>query len=169
LQKLRQQRDELFHRQEILRARNQFMTLVRQRAKSVLERLRQADPKGGWKDICGFDSRISWSDEEFDEWKLSNAGSLALKNGTLNPSDPGPTDVGSDLTIADSKDENNTDTFARGTCLKKRCERHKQWVKIHQQDIQFEENIVQQDLLKCEREAQAAVERAVLRMWADSG
>ncbi|KKA25456.1 PHD transcription factor [Rasamsonia emersonii CBS 393.64] len=176
LQKLRKQRDDLLYRREMLRARNQFLALVRQRAKNVLERLKQTDPKGGWKDICGFDSRLSWNDDEFDEWRLSEAGKKALQEGNLEPEpvDNGAataTDADGDHQMADADandgDDHDFEAFARGVCLKKRCERHKQWVKVHQQDVLFEESMVQQDLRKCEREAEAVVERAVLRMWAE--
>lgn len=179
LQKLRKQRDDLLYRREMLRARNQFIGLVRQRARNVLERLKQTDPKGGWKDICGFDSRLSWNDDEFDEWRLSEGGKKALEEGYLEPETEAEPATAAAITDADG-DHQMTDAdgdgddpekafsaFARGVCLKKRCERHKQWVKVHQQDVVFEESMVQQDLRKCECEAEAVVERAVLRMWAE--
>lgn len=182
LEKLRKRRDEIFHRQELLKSRDKFSNLVRQRSRSILERLKQTDPKGGWKDICGFDSRVAWSDEEFDEWRLSPAGEKALKDGTLDvPS--GSTDADGDTNMDDNTtnksnnndDDNNDDdgdntdieTLSRGVCTKKRCERHRQWVKVHQEDILFEQNTALQDLKKCEDEAQTVVERAVLRMWAE--
>ncbi|GAD94415.1 PHD transcription factor, putative [Paecilomyces variotii No. 5] len=166
IQKLRKRRDELLHRKDMLRARNTFLGLVRQRGKHVLERLKQTDPKGGWKDICGFDTRLSWSDEEFDEWRLSEAGQKALKDGNLEAIPAKDADGDTPMEDA-SNQENDIDTISRGVCLKKRCERHKQWVKVQQQDIQFEEAMAAQDLAKCEQEAQAVVERAVLRMWAE--
>ncbi|KAL1857984.1 COMPASS (complex proteins associated with Set1p) component [Paecilomyces lecythidis] len=166
IQKLRKRRDELLHRKDMLRARNTFLGLVRQRGKHVLERLKQADPKGGWKDICGFDTRLSWSDEEFDEWRLSETGQKALKDGNLEAIPAKDADGDTPMEDA-SNQENDIDAISRGVCLKKRCERHKQWVKVQQQDIQFEEAMAVQDLAKCEQEAQAVVERAVLRMWAE--
>jgi COMPASS component SPP1 len=166
IKKLRKRRDELISRREMFRARNIFVGLVRQRSKTILERLKQADPKGGWKDICGFDMRLSWSDEEFDEWRLSEAGEKALREGNLEPVPA--SDADGDISMEDaSNQENSVETIARGVCPKKRCERHKQWVKVQQQDIQFEEAMVAQDLASCEQEAQAVVERAVLRMWAE--
>lgn len=167
LDKLRKLRDELVHRKEMLAARSTFVGLVRQRSKSVVERLKQHDPKGGWKDICGFDSRLSWSDEEFDEWRLSDAGKKALAEGTveaLAASYPTNTDDDGD-TAMDGGDE--MAFWTRGICTKKRCERHKQWVKVQQQDIMFEENTANRDLTKYESEARSVAERAVLRKWAE--
>src|SRR5690606_21498105 len=85
LERLRRRRDELLRRQALLRAREQFISLVRQRAKSVLEQLKQQEPKGGWKDICGYDSRLAWNDEEFDEWRQSERGQRALREEKLEP------------------------------------------------------------------------------------
>lgn len=173
LDKLRKRRDELLHRQEMLQVRDTFVGLVRQRSRNILERLKQTDPKGGWKDICGFDSRVAWSDEEFDEWRLSAAGKMSLKDNTLDAAAPsqinGSTDADGDTVMnGHGGNENDIETLSRGVCIKKRCERHKQWVRVQQEDIFFEQNTAQQDLKKCEEEAQTVVERAVLRMWAET-
>ncbi|OJJ85485.1 putative PHD transcription factor [Aspergillus glaucus CBS 516.65] len=171
LEKLRKRRDEILHRQELLTSRDTFINLVRQRSKTIVERLKQTDPKGGWKDICGYDSRVAWADEEFDEWRQTPVGEKAMKDGTLDP----PTDADGDTAMdegnnkegSDNEDDNGIEALARGVCTKKRCERHKQWVKVHQEDILFEQNTAQEDIRKCEDEAQIVVERAVLRMWAE--
>lgn len=167
IEKLRKMRENLLNRKDMLAARSAFVALLRQRAKSVVEKLKQSDPKGGWKDICGFDSRLSWSDDEFDEWRLSEAGKKALAEGTaeaLAASYPAMTDADGDTVM---NGENEIAFLTRGICTKKRCERHKQWVKVQQQDIVFEESSADQDLANCEEEAQSVVEKAALRMWAE--
>lgn len=169
IEELRKWRDELHHRKDMLNARNTFLTLVRQRSKAIVEKLKQTDPKGGWKDICGFDTRLAWADEEFDQWRLSEAGAKALQDGSpelLASSHPDATDADGDAAM--DTDENDMANTTRGVCTKKRCERHKQWLKIQQQEILFEENTLAQDLKRCETEAQNVVERAVLRMWAET-
>jgi COMPASS component SPP1 len=168
IEKLRQQRDELIHRKEMLAARTTFVSLLKPRAKGIVEKLKQHEPKGGWKDICGFDSRLSWSDEEFDEWRLSEAGQKALSEGTveaLAASVKATTDADGDTAMNGEADDDIT-IWTSGVCTKKRCERHKQWVKVQQQDILFEEETAEQDLAKCEEEAQSVVERGVMRQWA---
>lgn len=172
IEKLRQQRADLFHRRDMLAARNTFLTLVRQRSKSILEILKKKDPKGGWKDICGFDTRLAWSDEEFDEWRLSDAGKRALEEGTpeaMASSYPTNVDTDGDAAMNGDKAEDEMESVTRGVCLKKRCERHKQWIKVQQGDSAFEEKTLEEDLVACEKEAQSVVERAVLRMWAENG
>lgn len=169
LGKLREKRDALLHRKEMLAARSTFIDLVRQRARSVVAKLKQNDPKGGWKDICGFDTRLAWADEEFDEWRLSETGKKALAEGTaeaLAASYPVKTDADGD-TAMDGEKQDEMAVVTRGICIKKRCERHKQWVKVQQQDITFEEETADRDLKKNEQEAGAVAERAVLRQWAE--
>ncbi|KAL4810330.1 hypothetical protein BDV18DRAFT_130778 [Aspergillus unguis] len=174
LDKLRKRRGDLFHRRDMLAARNTFLGLLRQRSKAILDMLKKKDPKGGWKDICGFDSRLAWSDEEFDEWRLTDKGKRALEEGTpealaLSYPDPDVDADGDTAMNGSAGDELDFDTLARGVCLKKRCERHKQWIKVQQQDSAFEERTLQNDLSDCEKEAKGVVERAVLRMWAENG
>ncbi|KAJ5234995.1 uncharacterized protein N7469_004163 [Penicillium citrinum] len=168
MEKLRRLRDNLLHRKEMLSARSTFVGLLRPRAKGLVEKLKQNEPKGGWKDICGFDSRLSWSDEEFDEWRLSDIGKKALAEGTVEAmaaSLPDATDADGD-TAMDGEGEDELAFLTRGVCTKKRCERHKQWVKVQQQDILFEENTANEDLAKYEQEARYVAESAVLRRWA---
>jgi COMPASS component SPP1 len=170
IEKLRTQRDELLHRKEMLAARTTFVSLLKPRAKGVVEKLKQHEPKGGWKDICGFDSRLSWSDEEFDEWRLSDAGKKALAEGTAEALAVGPsadTDADGDSAMNGDGDDDIA-YWTRGVCTKKRCERHKQWVKVQQQDILFEEETAEQDLAKCEEEARSVVERGVMRQWVET-
>ncbi|KAJ5887868.1 Zinc finger PHD-type [Penicillium taxi] len=168
IEKLQKWRAELLQRKDMLAARSTFVSLLRQRAKAIVEKLKQNDPKGGWKDICGFDSRLSWSDDEFDEWRLSEAGQKALKEGTveaLAASYPGTTDADGDTAMDDEQGE--IAVITQGVCTKKRCERHKQWVKVQQQDILFEENTTDEDLAKYEQEARSVAESAVLKKWAE--
>lgn len=171
IEKLRKLREELLHRKEMLAARLTFVSLLRQRSKGVVEKLKQNDPKGGWKDICGFDSRLSWSDEEFDEWRLSDVGKKALAEGTVEALAAGHaerTDGDGDIAMnGEGEDEDEIAFLTRGVCTKKRCERHKQWVKVQQQDIMFEENTADQDLTRYEQQARSVAERAVLRKWAE--
>ncbi|KAJ6071897.1 hypothetical protein N7499_009911 [Penicillium canescens] len=169
IEKLRKQHERLIHRKEMLTARSTFVSLLRPRAKGIVEKLKQHEPKGGWKDICGFDSRLSWSDEEFDEWRLSESGQKALAEGTvetLAASYRSTTDADGD-TAMDGETEDSITVLTQGVCTKKRCERHKQWMKVQQQDILFEEETAAQDLAKCEEEAKSVVERGVMRKWAE--
>lgn len=72
--------DILKRRKSMLNHRDRFLILVRARAKRVLEHLRKKEPV---KDICGFDARLSWSDEEFQAWCASPEGTQSLESGNL--------------------------------------------------------------------------------------
>ncbi|KAL1955324.1 hypothetical protein VTO42DRAFT_8664 [Malbranchea cinnamomea] len=169
IQALKKEKARLRGRADMLRDRDKFLALIRQQAKHVLERLRQSDPKGAgaWKDICGFDPRLSWCDEEFDEWRASDAGKKAL-DGALDLPESMNTEIdgSGDTKMADGN-EDAVSKIAGGVCVKRRCEQHRQWLKVQQQDILFEQAAVRDQLAKCERNARAVIERVVLRLYGD--
>lgn len=155
--------DEIQGRLAVLDNREKFLVLVRQRVKLVLERLRKADPKGGWKDICGYDSRLAWSDEEFDEWAKSDAGKKALEDNDLDALQV--TSADGDSVMADADDDaNKTDAIARGICTKKRCERHKQWAKVEQQNLALEKSSAEEDFRKYEDDTSDYVKKEVRKV-----
>ena len=149
--------------------REKFLGLVKHRAKTVLDELKK---KEGVKDICGFDARLSWSDEEFDTWRTSTEGRSCLESGILSPpssnpsapSQPPSTDKPptNGITPAVAAADDPAD-ISRGVCLKKRCERHKTWYKLQQQDIAFEREECRQEMRKLEREEKGVGERAMVR------
>jgi COMPASS component SPP1 len=186
LTKLREQRDQYRRQRQMISQRSRFLGLVRARAKAVLERLKVKEPKGGWKDICGWDARMAWNEEELDDWRQeTEAGrkafeenkleaepieSLLASNGTATSDEDDDDEEEEDEKSKSKNGNSNSDTefteFSRGVCTKKRCDRHKQWVKIVQQDIQFEEAMLKTDFEACEKEANAIVEGAILRIHA---
>ena len=163
---VKRERARLSNQAEMLRARERFVALLKQQAKHLLERLRQADPKGAtaWKDICGFDPRLSWSDEEFDIWRHTDAGKKALEQGFAIP----------DLQVDESGDTMMTDgneidlsRIAGFVCIKKRCEQHRQWFKVQQHDIAFEQSNVVVQLAACDKKARDVIDRFMLRIYGD--
>lgn len=80
LREISSKEDGLKRRRTMLNHRDRFLVLVRARAKRVLEHLRKKEPV---KDICGFDARLSWSDEEFQAWCASPEGTQSLESGNL--------------------------------------------------------------------------------------
>ncbi|CRG85876.1 Set1 complex component spp1 [Talaromyces islandicus] len=178
LQKLRKRRAEYRRRGEMIAQRDRFLGLVRARAKTVLDRLKAKEPKGGWKDICGFDARMAWNEEELDEWLQTEAGRKAFEEDKLEAEElptngtdtkmQDPADTDDDDEDEDENKSKNVDAefaeLSRGVCIKKRCDRHKQWVRLVQQDTQFEQAMLKCDFEACEKEANAIVEGAVLRI-----
>lgn len=159
VQKMEEKRTQLATKREALKDKEKLFTLIRQRGKAVLEKLQKSEPK--LKDICGFDSRLSWSEVEFEEWRTSNLGKAALMSGILMAPPAKDGDDGSDMEMRDAEDEE--DESIRGVCQKKRCERHKQWIKLQQQEIRFEEDRVRKEWGDIEAEIKGVRQRALLR------
>ena len=151
-------RTSLKRKREALDVREKFLGLVRGRAKSTLEELKK---KEGVKDICGFDSRLTWSDEEFDTWRASSEGQTSLESGVLTAPNT-TTDEDGDQKMANG-DSSHADEIGKGVCQKKRCERHKQWFKLQQQEIAFEKDDCRQEMRKLETEEKGVGERAMIR------
>lgn len=219
LTEIKAKEDVLQRRKTMLDHRDRFLLLVRARAKKALENLRKKETV---KDICGFDGRLSWSDEEFTAWCASPDGIQSLESGNLcapsavsppaavpplaaaanmvmepdgDPSIP-PLDDGQpppqahthknvDGGAGGRKAANGTTTakdeegererekeeeeIGRGVCQKRRCERHKTWWKLQQQDVAFERLEVTQTLRRLEAEERGVRKRALIRGLGDDG
>lgn len=191
LQTLTTQKDELRSRKKLLDDRDVFLILVRERAKTVLEQLRKKE--SNIKDICGFDVRLIWSDEEFEIWRNSPEGAGALKDRRLGaptalniPRELAPhlynnsqaTELNGDLPYTNGHDaasgpsnsepqQADADEIGKGVCQKKRCERHKQWYKIQQQEIAFAKDEVRRGMRKLDEEEKGLRDRAKIR-WLEA-
>ena len=149
---------ELKRQRALLDDREKFLGLVKARAKTVLEDLKIRD---GVKDICGFDSRLSWSDEEFDAWRSSGQGKRALDCGILSA--PLPEVSEGEVEREQKMVNGEVEEVGKGVCQKKRCERHKKWYQLQQQEIAFEKEQGRQAMRKLEEEEKGLGERATLR------
>ncbi|KAI9852371.1 MAG: hypothetical protein M1838_000893 [Thelocarpon superellum] len=152
VQRIRDSKEGVVRRLGGLKSREQFVQLVRDRAKKVLGELT------GTKDICGFDARLAWTEEEFLAWKDSDDGRQAFATGVLMP----PTDV------TDESIEGDESAIGAGVCQKKRCERHKLWRNLQVQEIRFDEAHLTDELHKLQREESEVRERAKLRRIKES-
>jgi len=55
------------------------------------------------------------------------------------------------------------EAVTQGVCTKKRCERHKQWLKIQQQELAFEKDGLRQEMRRLDNEERELQQSAVLR------
>ncbi|KAL8843963.1 MAG: hypothetical protein Q9176_001658 [Flavoplaca citrina] len=190
LQTLGTKKDELRSRKRLLDDRDIFLILVRERARTVLEQLKKKE--SNIKDICGFDARLIWSDEEFGSWRNTPEGASALKDRKLGAPTvlTLPRELAPHLHDAQKMDDNDSqhlsngdgagsgpsnseqqqpdaDEIGRGVCQKKRCERHKQWYKIQQQEIAFAKDEVRQDMRRLDDEEKGVKDRAKIR-WLEA-
>jgi len=164
LSEIASKKDSLKHKREALGDREKLLGLAKSRARVVLEELKK---KEGTKDICGFDSRLIWSDEEFEAWRTSSEGQNALKSGQLGaPAASAENDGDEKMTNGDSA---HPEEIGKGVCQKKRCERHKNWIKLQTQDIAFEKDECRQEMRKLEKEEKGVEERAMMRHLESGG
>ena len=177
LESIRQKKDRCRARRKLLDDRDKLLLLITARAKNVLAELKEQDKS--INTICGYDSRLTWSEDEFNEWRSAPEGQKALmKDGVLEA----PTvkekekeegnEVNTTTTITTAKDgggekekekEKEDEEVGRGVCKKKRCERHKAWLKLQQQDNLFEKDQARQEMKKLEAEERGVRDRAMIR------
>lgn len=61
----------------VLEAREQLLEMIKTRSAGIIEDVRKADKKN--KELCGFDPRLSWTEEEFLSGVTATKGSLQLQ------------------------------------------------------------------------------------------
>jgi COMPASS component SPP1 len=149
LNALHNEKSQLNDRLEVLKDREKFVSMAKEQAVRVAER-----EKIKMKEFCGYDSRLSWSDAEFLQWRNGTHGRAAFKFSTLSPT---AEQVASMPVVNGS----NTPVEAKETvCIKKRCPKHPQWQKLNLQDARFEELEVVEAIRECEKEEKSVRERA---------
>lgn len=168
-------------RKAMLGDRDRLIAMVVARGKATAAELREKDKTV--KDICGYDARLVWSDYELNNWRASEEGRLALESGDLHA----PTSASSAQAEAagDAAEQIQVDTstangakegesagdeveIGPGVCKKKRCERHKAWVKLQQQDS-MEKEQMRLGLKGLEGEEKVWRERALVRVLEGKG
>lgn len=180
LTEIAEKNDALKTRKSLLGDREKFLGLVKARAKSVLEELKKRDTelkrKDVVKDICGYDVRLSWSDEEFQQWRASPEGLDILTSGVLGPPAIVPAyapELFEDLASPQPKGSNTAKDpvptvgddveIGRGVCQKRHCVRHKTWWKLQQQDMALEKEEVRLGMRKLEEDEKGVRDRAMIR------
>ena len=145
-------------KRKLLDDRDKLLLLITARAKNVLAELKEQDKS--LNNICGYDSRLTWSEVEFNEWRGSPGGQKALQDGVLGAPTPKEKEEGNEASKDAEKEE---EEIGRGVCKKKRCERHKAWLKLQQQDNMFEKDQARQDMRKLDAEEKGLKDRAMIR------
>ncbi|KAL8728745.1 MAG: hypothetical protein Q9181_005246 [Wetmoreana brouardii] len=177
-------KDQLRAQKKRLDDRDTFLTLVRERAKNVLDELRK---KESIKDICGFDTRLVWSDHEFDIWRSSPEGRKTLEERKLGAPTPlvipvelaphlhhlnqnqvdGHELPNGNIEKTGAEQHGEGENVGKGVCQKKRCERHRAWFKLQQQDIALAKDEVRQGMRKLDEEEKGVRDRAMIR-WLEA-
>ncbi|KAI9690724.1 MAG: hypothetical protein M1820_009876, partial [Bogoriella megaspora] len=102
------------------------------------------------KNMCGFDERLAWSDEEFKEWLEQQ------RDKTQKKRESGEEDmVGGEQTVADADE-------GPEVCMKKKCSRHQNWKQLVLLDARFEDQYVKDEMIKVDKEEREIRERAII-------
>ena len=178
LEVLSTKRAALKRNRALLDSKEKFLSVVKARTKVVLEDLKAKDKS--LKDICGYDSRLSWQDEQFDAWKNSAEGIATLNSGasgSLKSTEDNDVEI-DDANVENGRKSPSNLTMESGPkfdevqmgymCVKKRCERHRQWYKVAVQDIAFEKDKCRVEMRGVAREEKAILEGAQVR-WLENG
>ncbi|KIY00211.1 uncharacterized protein Z520_03896 [Fonsecaea multimorphosa CBS 102226] len=169
-------------RYDMLLAREKFLELVKARSSTIVEEFRKTHPK--MKDLCGFDPRMSWSDEEFATWYDHNGGRAIIDagaEGRIGPPEEVPNDEGSTKlpngdaahsqspVVNEEEEENDNMPKKGGVCIKNRCPRHRNWAKGQLAEVRFEQDLVRRAIQRCEAQEGEIRGRAVVRAWEKRG
>ncbi|KIW25056.1 uncharacterized protein PV07_10728 [Cladophialophora immunda] len=163
-------------------AREKFLELVKTRSSSIIEEVRKTHPK--MKDLCGFDPRMAWSDEEFWRWYNHNGGRAIVDAGAdarIGPPEEIPHVEGNaklpngvarhSQSPVEDEEEEESDNMPKkgGVCIKNRCPRHRNWAKGALADVRFEQDLARKAIQKREVEEGEIRDRAVVRAWEKRG
>lgn len=188
---IHRRKDELRRHRGLLKQREKFNSMAKQSSVRAVARFLGVDPDAEGSnmkkinELCGFDGRVRWSDAEFEQWRDSAEGMRAMAEGKLSENQAGAPkeeqqgekqegemDTGEDGDDDPSHARHNdgsgttttTTTGATTTvCLRKRCEKHKNWQKLALQEIRFDEANLGDDMRALDREERDLTERVVGR------
>jgi len=149
IQQLYQLRSASRTRHALLKDRYSFAGILKDAAARLAEH-RGVKPK----ELCGYDSRLAWTEDEFAIWRDSPAGKEALKTSTL----PLP------LTEDGDGDVNMTGgAETEPVCTKRKCAKHFDWSKLAIEDTRFEIQQNSEVMKNLEKEEKEIIERARFR------
>ncbi|KIW01250.1 uncharacterized protein PV09_07292 [Verruconis gallopava] len=157
------EKDELRRRRALLKDREKFGQMIRENVARYAEQ-EKIKPK----DVCGYDSRLTWGEEEFSMWRESEEGAAALESGTLPL--PEPKDKPVETNGVDKMDVDDPPAAPSATmCTKRRCERHRLWQKQALADVRFEESTLADQMRALEAEEREIRDAAALRGRMEAG
>lgn len=145
---IKKQQAELEEKTSILDAREKMLELIKTRSATIADDIKKSNPKQ--KDICGYDSRVAWCDEEFLQWYNAN-GKQVLDSGKIGP----PGEDTSMTNGVDESDDEEAATMKGGVCARNRCPKHGkagQWQRQQLQELRFEQELIKkrQESLACQ-------------------
>ena len=143
-------------RHALLKDRIKFITMIKQTATNLAES-RKLKPK----EFCGFDPRMTWTEEELQVWRSSPEGTEALKSGEMPL--PATADAEGDTEMVNGADGEGHASNPADICDKKKCARHHDWAKLALDDTRFEMSENSEVMRGLDKEEKDMLQRAGLR------
>ena len=153
LARIEKRKEELRAKHSLFREREKFIATCKEQHGKVAER-EGVEPKN----ICGYNSRLSWSDEQFHAW------SEKQKQKQMAKKEDG------DETMTNGDGNTGEEDGAKGegeVCMKKKCTRHSNWKQLVLQDVRFEVADVGDEMRRVDKEEKEIRERAMVR-WRET-
>jgi COMPASS component SPP1 len=153
----------------ILEAREQLLEAVKARSTGITDEVKKTNPK--WKEICGFDPRLAWSEDMFVEWYEKKGGKeilsaekprIGFPEDTRKPAN-GNIQVNGAQDDSDVESDDGKASKKGGVCIRNRCTRHRTWAKSALAEIRFEQDFVKRSVRQTEELQKGLNERGVLR------
>ncbi|KAG5519343.1 hypothetical protein PMAC_001968 [Pneumocystis sp. 'macacae'] len=126
------QREEIYERLKQIEVRTIYINYAKDRAKKINEEIRV---DGSKKEICALDYRLSWDDDDWNAWVVSDDGKKIFDDGKLESYDL--------MCITE----------------KRKCFKHNNWVAIKIEETELEEIICREMLKKLRRQEKKIYKR----------
>lgn len=134
-------------RHALLKERLKFVAMAKQAASRAASD-RELKPK----EYCGYDPRLEWTEERFQEWRNSETGRQAFQVETLATGK-----------VNSSAEHFDDDEQPLDICDRKKCARHLDWSKLATDDLRFEMGDNSDRMRGLDRAEKEIQERAALR------
>lgn len=119
-----------------LALREKLLDIIKARSAGIAEDIKKANPK--LKNVCGYDRRVAWSQDEFLQW-YKNEGKQVIESGKI-----GPPDEDTHMTNGyEAEDDEKATTMKGGVCIRNNCPKHgRTWQKSQLAELRFEQDLI---------------------------
>lgn len=167
LLKIKSESAAMADRSNLLEAREKFLELVKTRSAEIADEVKKSNPK--LKDVCGYDPRVAWSEDEFVLWYKAN-GKQAVDSGKI-----GKPVADEDAVLTGGQDDEDEEEKAKitkgGVCIRNRCPKHgsNKWQKAQLAELRFEQELIRKKLESLQAQEKEIQNRAQIRAWERRG
>lgn len=128
---------ELDQKLDDLALREKLLDLIKLRSAGIADDIKKTNSK--LKNVCGYDRRVAWSQDEFLVWYNSQGGKQVIESGKIGPPD-GDTHMTNGY---EAEDDEKLSTMKGGVCIRNNCPKHgRTWQKSQLAELRFEQDLI---------------------------